>query len=220
MAIPSSTTTLALAAALVAAAPLAAQHQHQAAQGHGSPPDSALHRALNERGRDVMGFDQSRTTHHFLLHPDGGTIVVTANDADEATVHRIRMHLSKVATDFARGDFSMPQAIHKPEAAAAARPGDASHLMHTTVTHSVDHGAMHAGGGHTSVGPAAALFVPGAATMARLKSSLRYEYASSPLGASVSITAADAEALAAVHDFLRYQINEHRTGDNGAVRAR
>jgi hypothetical protein len=34
----------------------------------------------------------------------------------------------------------------------------------------------------------------------------------------VRITSSDAEALAAVHDFLRFQIKGHKTGDTTEVR--
>jgi hypothetical protein len=87
---------------------------------------------------------------------------------------------------------------------------------HAAVSHSVDHGQAH----HAVEGAGAALFVPGAAAMAHLKSQIRYEYATSPLGGSVSISTSNADALRAVHEFLRYQITEHRTGDSGTVRIR
>ena len=33
---------------------------------------------MNKRGDHVMGFDHTRTTHHFLLQESGGSIEVTA----------------------------------------------------------------------------------------------------------------------------------------------
>jgi hypothetical protein len=36
-------------------------------------------------------------------------------------------------------------------------------------------------------------------------------------GAQVRITTSDPEALAAVHEFLRFQIKDHRTGDRMTV---
>ena len=38
------------------------------------------HDDINKRGDQVMGFDHLKTTHHFLLRPDGGVIQVEAND--------------------------------------------------------------------------------------------------------------------------------------------
>ena len=37
-------------------------------------------RSNDQRGAMVMGFDQARTTHHFLLFNDGGAIDVSVND--------------------------------------------------------------------------------------------------------------------------------------------
>jgi hypothetical protein len=54
---------------------------------------------------------------------------------------------------------------------------------------------------------------PGAAAMAAGKARITYRYEERPDGASVVIETADATVLAAIHEFLRYQIVEHRTGD-------
>src|SRR5436190_1758202 len=48
---------------------------------------------------------------------------------------------------------------------------------------------------------------------ADLKGLVRYEYASAPNGGRVVMTTANAKALTAIYDFLRYQIREHGTGD-------
>jgi len=49
--------------------------------------------------------------------------------------------------------------------------------------------------------------------MLRLQGDLTYKYVETDRGAKVVIRAANPEALKAVHDFLRYQIREHNTGD-------
>jgi hypothetical protein len=61
---------------------------------------------------------------------------------------------------------------------------------------------------------------PGVPVMRRLKAEIRYEYAETGRGARVSIKTGNAEALAAVHDFLRFQIKDHQTGDTTEVRPR
>jgi len=58
---------------------------------------------------------------------------------------------------------------------------------------------------------------PGVDTMARLRSKIRYEFQSTEGGGRLRITTADAQALAAVHDFLRFQIEDHATGDKTSV---
>lgn len=53
----------------------------------------------------------------------------------------------------------------------------------------------------------------GVPEMRKLKSKISYQYESTQKGARVTIRTADQKALAAIHDFLRYQIREHHTGD-------
>jgi len=60
--------------------------------------------------------------------------------------------------------------------------------------------------------------VPGTATMTRLKTDLHWELQEIPRGARITITADNKEALDAVHDFLRFQIADHQTGDCTAIR--
>lgn len=54
---------------------------------------------------------------------------------------------------------------------------------------------------------------PGVPVMQRLKNELKYEFEKTERGGRVRITTSKAEALAAVHEFLRFQIKEHQTGD-------
>lgn len=93
------------------ACPLHAEHQKAAQENaHAGHSD---HAALDHRGDKVMGFEHTRTTHHFLLKEDGGVIQVEANDAgDAASVAQIRGHLAHVARSFSAGDFRMPAEIH------------------------------------------------------------------------------------------------------------
>ena len=53
----------------------------------------------------------------------------------------------------------------------------------------------------------------GARTMQEMKSKITYTYEELQKGGRVRITTSDPQALAAVHEFLRFQITEHRTGD-------
>jgi hypothetical protein len=54
---------------------------------------------------------------------------------------------------------------------------------------------------------------PGVTTMKILKDRIRFAYESIDSGARVRIVSADPVALAAIHDFLRFQITDHQTGD-------
>jgi hypothetical protein len=55
---------------------------------------------------------------------------------------------------------------------------------------------------------------PGVSVMQKLKAEIGYRYEETAGGARVLIKTSNAEALAAVHDFLRFQIKEHHTGDS------
>jgi len=55
--------------------------------------------------------------------------------------------------------------------------------------------------------------VPGTPAMSRLKADIVYTFEETERGGRVRITAKSAEALAAVHEFLRFQIEDHQTGD-------
>ena len=54
---------------------------------------------------------------------------------------------------------------------------------------------------------------PGTETMTKLKADIRYNFETLPTGASVAISTKNKEALTAVHEFLRFQIKDHQTGD-------
>ena len=58
----------------------------------------------------------------------------------------------------------------------------------------------------------------GAAEMIALKADIDYRYVASPAGGRVQIVARTPAAISAVHAFLRYQIDEHTTGDSLTVR--
>jgi len=55
--------------------------------------------------------------------------------------------------------------------------------------------------------------VPGVTVLAERRSAVTYRYADTPHGGRVDIVTTDPTALRALHDFLRYQIREHQTGD-------
>jgi hypothetical protein len=127
---------------------------------------------MNKRGDHVMGFDHTKTTHHFLLQEQGGSIEVTANSADDAeSSEQIRMHLKHIAMMFAEGNFNAPMLIHDQTP-------------------------------------------PGVPVMQELKGEIEYNFEKIDRGAAVRISTKNPIALKAIHDFLRFQIKEHKTGDS------
>ncbi len=133
------------------------------------------HAEMNHRGAAVMGFDQDKTTHHFLLFPDGGAIDVAANEAsDLESREAIRSHLPHIAVMFGEGDFDAPMLVHDTD-------------------------------------------VPGTAELSKQKDLVRYTYVETPRGGRVDIVTNDEAALRALHQFLRFQIQDHETGDSMKV---
>jgi hypothetical protein len=59
---------------------------------------------------------------------------------------------------------------------------------------------------------------PGVAEMKRLRKDIQYSFEETPNGGRVVISSANKEALEAIHRFLRFQIEEHKTGDPMDVR--
>ena len=54
---------------------------------------------------------------------------------------------------------------------------------------------------------------PGADVMRDRRTAIRYAFEEIERGGRVRITTSDPAALSAVHDFLKFQIEDHRTGD-------
>ncbi|HKW03589.1 MAG TPA: hypothetical protein VJN96_27430 [Vicinamibacterales bacterium] len=76
---------------------------------------------MQHRGQMVMGFDQSKTTHHFSLYEDGGAIEVSVNDpADTANRDAIRAHLPHIAQMFGAGNFDAPMEVHAQQVPGTA----------------------------------------------------------------------------------------------------
>ncbi|HXN98137.1 MAG TPA: hypothetical protein VN881_03635 [Candidatus Acidoferrales bacterium] len=59
---------------------------------------------------------------------------------------------------------------------------------------------------------------PGVAEMKQLQQEIRYTFEESAGGGRVVISSSDKSAVAAIHNFLRFQIEEHKTGDASEVR--
>ena len=133
------------------------------------------HEEVNKRGDAVMDFSHEKTTHHFLLHKDGGAIEVTANDRkDSASRDQTRMHLGHIARMFSDGNFRAPMLVHDQTP-------------------------------------------PGIPVLEKLKTEVTYRFEPLEHGGRIRITTGNAEAVKAVHEFLRFQIADHQTADSGLV---
>ena len=61
--------------------------------------------------------------------------------------------------------------------------------------------------------------LPGTPQMQTLKSAITYKYEEIERGARLRISSKDPAAVAAIHDFLKFQIEDHQTGDAPKVKA-
>jgi hypothetical protein len=59
---------------------------------------------------------------------------------------------------------------------------------------------------------------PGVPVLEKLKGDVDYRFTKTERGGTIRITTKNAQALAAVHEFLRFQIADHRTGDPAEVK--
>ena len=158
-----------LASLILAFATVVIVYAQHPKQGHNNKTSDE---EMNKRGDHVMGFDHTKTTHHFLLQEAGGSIEVTANSSDDvASSEQIRMHLKHIVMMFAEGNFNAPMLIHDQTP-------------------------------------------PGVPVMQELKNEIKYNFEEIDRGAAVRISTKNPLALKAIHDFLRFQIKEHKTGDS------
>ena len=130
---------------------------------------------VKQHGAEAMGFDQDKTTHHFVLTKTGGYVEATAKSAKDAkSITQIRTHLKDQQKKFAAGDFGAPE--------------------HT-------HGRVP----------------PGVPTMQKLKTQMRYDYEQIDGGARLHLSSTNLQAVSAIHDFLKFQISDHQTGDSTKI---
>lgn len=120
----------------------------------------------------------------------------------DKTVHQFRLHTDGGAIDIRvkdRADLTNVAAIrsHLPHIAEMFGDGnfEAPMLIHATD-------------------------VPGTNAMAAAKDRIRFAYVDTPMGGRVDIITTDPAAQKAVHEFLRFQIADHKTGDSTAVTKR
>ena len=93
------------------------------------------------------------------------------------------------------------------------RPGGDDETLRAVRDHLRHIATVFAGGDFSIPRGVHAMAPPGSEAMARLADGIDYRYEELEAGGRVRITARTPEALAAVHDFLRFQIEDHGTGD-------
>lgn len=141
--------------------------------------------------KDCPMHDQ-HAAHHAIVESHGDQAMGFPHDK---TTHHFRMMGDGGAIEVAAND---PEDKTNTEAIR-------SHLAHI---------AMRFGAGDFST----PMFIhdgvpPGVTTMKLMKSAIHYTYEETPAGGRIRIKSEDPIAVAAIHDFFRFQITEHQTGD-------
>jgi hypothetical protein len=120
----------------------------------------------------------------------------------DKTTHSFRLHADGGAVDISVKD----------RADVANRDAIRSHLPHIA--------EMFSDGNFEAPMLIHATKVPGTDQMAAMKNRIRFAYVETPGGGRLDIFTSDAAALHAVHEFMKFQIADHRTGDTTAVTKR
>jgi len=157
-----------------------------------SPLLSQVAQSENSMKDCPMHENLSQRGHHATVESHGDQAMGFPQDK---TIHHFRMMSDGGAIEVTASDPN-----DEPNTGAIR-----SHLLHIT---------MMFGKGDFSI----PMFVhdgvpPGVTTVKLMKAAIQYTYQEAPSGGSVRIKSDDAVAVAAIHDFLRFQITEHQTGD-------
>lgn len=132
-------------------------------------------------------------SHHAVVESHGDQAMGFAHDK---TTHHFRME----------SDGGVIEVTVNAETDKANLEAIRSHLSHITTTF---------GNGDFST----PMFIhdgvpPGVTTMKLMGGAIRYSYEETSSGGRVRLQSTAAIAVAAIHDFIRFQITEHQTGDS------
>jgi hypothetical protein len=165
----------------------------------GTPPTNETPAAVTPRVQDQDSISQNHDQHHADVNRRGEQVM---GFDQEKTTHHFHLYSDGGAIDVAVNDLADKANLEAIRA----------HLPHI--------GMMFSQGNFEAPMLVHDTNVPGTAEMAKLKDRITYKYAETPKGGRVNITTSDAEALKAVHAFLKFQIADHKTGDSLEVRKR
>ncbi len=142
----------------------------------------------------VLAFSQD---HQAMVNQHGDHVMGFSH---EQTTHHFELNYDGGVIDVRANDVTD----------LASRDQIRAHIRHIA--------GMFAGGNFSAPMLVHSTNVPGTATMSRLRDQLHWTVQETPRGARLVITADNKPALDAVHEFLRFQIADHQTGDCPMVR--
>ena len=153
---------------------------------------------------NIRRVKQSKQQNHDAHEPSHHDAVIQRGDkvmgfAHDKTTHHFRLKADGGAIEVEANDPND----------AASRDQIRTHLQHIA--------RKFAAGDFTAPMMIHAQNPPGVPTMKRLKAVIKYQFEETERGGSVRISAGEAKALEAIHEFLRFQISDHKTGDSTEV---
>jgi hypothetical protein len=191
--------SLFLATALVAATPAPAAPA-AAPMDPANCPMHAQHMAAAARAQAAPG----AATHEVAIDPGHAAAVDAHGDQVMGFGHAVTSHHFVLLAD---GGAIVAEALDPADTTSR----DAIRRHFADIAAAFAHGDFSAPLAIHGVQP------PGVETLRLLAARVSYAVEETPAGGRVRISTVDPVALAAVHDFLRFQITEHRTGDPVAV---
>lgn len=144
--------------------------------------------------------EQRKDAHHAAVNQRGDQVMGFSH---EKTTHHFRLK-----TDGGVIEVEVNDAANNAND-AASRDQIRTHLQHIA--------QKFAAGDFTAPMLIHAQNPPGVPAMKRLKAAIKYRFEQTDRGGRVRITTNNAKAIASIHEFLRFQISDHRTGDSSEV---
>lgn len=163
---------------------------------HSAMMQNGMHSAAAPHVHDQDSTAQSHDQHHADINRRGDQVM--GFDHQKTTHH---FHLIS--------DGGAIQVEANDPNDTASRDQIREHLSHIA--------QMFAAGDFTAPTLIHAQNPPGVAMMKALKAEIQYRFEETERGGRIRITTANHEALAAIYDFLRFQISDHGTSDSGVV---
>lgn len=139
---------------------------------------------------------QHHDAHHAGVNERGDKVMGFSHDK---TAHHFRL----------KSDGGLIEVEAKDASDTASRDQIRSHLRHIA--------RKFAAGDFTAPMLIHAKTPPGVPVMKQLRFTIKYQFEETERGGRIRVITSNAKALAAIREFLRFQISDHRTGDSGEI---
>jgi hypothetical protein len=177
--------------------PISAQEGHKNSNTPASAkkPKSPQHAGHGSEQSAKEG-NRDHADHHSGVNKRGDQVMGFSH---EKTTHHFKL----------KADGGIIEVEAKDPNDTASRDQIRTHLKHIT--------QKFAAGDFTAPMLIHAQSPPGVPAMKQLKADIKYLFEETEGGARVVITTSNSKAVTSIHDFLRFQISDHQTGDSSEM---